>query len=421
VSERARVVTFRDAGLHSRVLRGLNHLGGGLARLGPRLPSLAPEALLGAARRRTGLSDFGDGGLREALEVLADSIEREGRLDTFGRIALRGLLVGALSNRLRLLDFARRHPEVREERIERPWVVLGLPRTGTTLLSFLLGLDPEVRPLLQWEASRPLPPPELATRAEDPRIAETARVFAQLHRLNPAVRAMHPMGATLPTECVALFVFALRSLSIETQVFAPSYGRWLEQADMRDAFAMHRLALQVLQLRVPTQAWSLKTPNHLWCLEALREAYPDARLVWTHRDPGKVVPSVASLLTSLQRANSRATDPRVLGAEWDRKLHLAVSRGAAFDERQGGRPWCFHLQYVDLVADPVAAVEKLYAHFGEPVRLLHARRMRAWLRGRPQDAFGRHVYDPAAFGLRRADMDARYASYRERFGVPLED
>jgi hypothetical protein len=412
--------TFRDAGLHSRVLRSVNAAGSGLRWLGLDLPSLEPDALVTAACRRAELDDFGDPGWREGLEVLCLALELEGNLTTFGRIAMRGLITGALETRLRLIDWAARHPEVREQQIEQPWVVVGLPRTGTTLLSFLLGLDPEVRPLLQWEATYPVPPPDLATHAEDPRIAVSAKQTAQLGELNPAIRAMHPMGATLATECVGFFFLDLRSLLIETQAHIPSYGRWLEKTDMRGAYAMHQLALQVLQSRIPTFAWSLKTPQHLWSLETLLEFYPDARIVWTHRDPAVVVPSVSSLNTALQRMNVRSNDPVKIGSDWNDKLHLAVTRGIEFDRRQNGRDWCHHLQYTDLLADPVRAVRMLYAHFGAQVTPLHAWRMETWVQDRHQEVHGRHVYDPADFGLSNEGLAMRYAEYRERFAVPDE-
>src|SRR6266850_3817114 len=413
--------TYRDAGLHSRVLRSLNAAGAGLRWVGVDLPSLDPDAIARAACRRAGLDDFGDPGWREGLEVLCLALELEGNLSTFGRIAMRGLVTSALETRLRLIDWAARHPEVREEKIERPWVVVGLPRTGTTLLSLLLALDPEVRPLLHWESASPVPPPDLATHAEDPRIAAAAKQVAQVEALNPAIRAMHPMGASIATECVGFLFLDLRSLLIETQAHVPSYGRWLEKADMRGAYALHKLALQVLRSRIPTSAWSLKTPQHLWSLDTLLAFYPDARIVWTHRDPSKVVASVASLNTSLQRLNVRSNDPVATGSDWNDKLHLAVMRGIEFDERQNGRVWCHHLQYADLMADPVAAVRALYAHFGAQVSPLHARRMEVWLRERHQEVHGRHLYDPADFGLSEESIGERYAEYRERFAVPDED
>jgi hypothetical protein len=175
----------------------------------------------------------------------------------------------------------------------------------------------------------------------------------------------------------------------------------------------------VLQSRIPTTAWSLKTPQHLWHLETMLDFYPDARIVWTHRDPTKVVPSVASLNTSLQRMCSNRGDPVAIGRDWNDKLHLAVTRGIEFDDRQTGA-WCHHLQYADLVSDPIAAVRALYAHFGREVSPLHARRMQVWMRERHQEVHGRHVYDPADFGLSLDSLAERYAEYRARFSVPEE-
>jgi len=415
-----RDVTWRDAGIRSPLLRALNSVGQGAATLGLRWPSFEPDALLAAARRETGLADFGPPSFREGLDVLTDSIEREADLTAFGRVVIRTQLVTNLANRLRVIDWAARHPEVRKERIERPWVILGLPRTGTTLLSLLLDLDPSNRSLLAWEARSPLPPPELASAAEDPRIAETAKSLAGSNRLMPWLPAMHPMGATLATECVTLFMLEFRSLQIETQVRVPAYQAWLEKAEMGPAFAIHRLVLQILQSRFPTERWSLKTPQYLWCLQSLHEAYPDARLIWTHRDPVSVVASVVSLNQAFYRTWARDPDPVVTGAHWSRPMAVAIERGLAFDAAQGGRAWCHHLRYAELMKDPIAAVEQLYASFGERVTPLHRRRMEAWMRDRPQSAFGRHRYDLADFGLRREALDAHYAAYRERFDVARE-
>ena len=416
----SREFTFHDAGLRSPVLRGLNAAASGLERLGLGVARLDPERLLAAARRRTGLEDFGDPAFRAGLDALAGSVAREGDLHAFGRIAFRGMLVSALENRLRVVDYAKRHPEVRAERIARPFVILGMPRTGTTLLSFLLDLDPNARSLRHWECAAPIPPPDLAGHAEDPRIARAAKEIAQLSSLCPPLQAMHPMGATLPTECVSLFALDFRSLQFETQAPAPGYGRWLEEADPRPAYAIHELVLQILQAALPTGTWVLKTPQHLWHLEALRERYPDARLCWTHRDPAAVVPSVASLNMAFYRTWCRAPDPTAAGAYWNHKLRVGVERGLRFDALQGGQPWCHHMQYAELMRDPIGAVRRLYAHFGDEVSELHARRMRRWMQDRPQQAFGRHVYRAEELGLSRAALDAEYADYRERFGVARE-
>ncbi len=411
-----RIYTYRDAGLDSAPLRAFNRMS---AWVGSRWPRFEPDAIMRDAAKKAGSDDFGTDTVREPLGILAESIDSEAKLSAFGRIVFRKLVTSALVERLKLLDWVNRHPEVRDETITRPWIILGLPRTGTTLLSFLLGLDPMARPLVQWEASHPTPPPDLATHAEDPRIAQVAKQFRQLEDLNPPIRAMHPFGATLATECVTLFAFDLRSLSFETQGLISSYGKWLEQTDMRSAYEMHRLSLKLLQSRLPTESWVLKTPNHLWCLDLVREFYPDARLIWTHRDPARVVPSVASLNTSLHKANSDAVDPVAVGREWDDKLHLAVERGRSFDQAQSDA-WCSHLLYHDLMADPIGAVRRIYDEQKTELHPLHVRRMEVWMRSRGQDAFGRHGYEADDFGLSLPAIRERYADYIAHYAIPEE-
>jgi hypothetical protein len=238
-------------------------------------------------------------------------------------------------------------------------------------------------------------------------------------KLNPPLRAMHPFGATLAQECVSLFMFDVRTLALETQAHVPTYARWLESADMTPAYAQHRLALQTLQSRQPTERWILKTPNHLWHLEALLSAYPDARIIWTHRDPGPVVTSLASLANAGQRPLTRRADPRPTAMEWKRKCAFALSSAVAFDEKSEDG-WCQHLHYDSLVEDPVRAVRDLYRRFGAEVSGLHARRMEAFLAHRPKDAFGRHDYDPADFGWTYPGLAEEFGDYIRRYGIRTE-
>jgi len=410
---------FRDAELRSLPLRALNRLGGGLEALGLRLPSLTPEAVIAAAVRRAGDGELGGDSFREPLERYLSAAREEAQLNTFGRLAVREMLVSSLANRIALAGWAREHPKVRDERIEQPWVIVGLPRTGTSLLSILLGLDPASRPLLHWEAAQPIPPPTLASAAEDPRIARNAREIGRLVGLNPALAAMHPFGATIAQECVALFMYDVRTLGVETQAYVPSYGRWLQQCDMAPAYAQHKLALQALQSAQPTERWVLKTPNHLWCLETLLACYPDARIIWTHRDPGVVVTSLASLVNTLQRMFTHRRDPGLVAEEWRGKARHAIRSGMAFDGANS-EGWCCHVRYPELVADAIGAVHAIYAHFGDTVTPLHARRMEVWLRDGPQRAFGRHVYDPGDFGWSYDGLAEDSRDYRERYDVSRE-
>src|SRR5260221_13735838 len=186
-------------------------------------------------------------------------------------------------------------------------------------------------------------------------------------KLNPPLRAMHPFGATLAEECVTLFMYDLRTLALETQAHVPSYARWLEQADMAPAYAQHRLALQPLQSRRPTERWILKTPNHLWHLDALLDAYPDARIIWTHRDPGPVVTSLASLANAGQLPQTRRRDPGPTATEWRRKWGFAL-RSAMSPADKGAAGWCRPVQYEAVVAGPGGPGRDLYQRFGGRVR-----------------------------------------------------
>lgn len=411
--------TFRDGGVDSRLLRALNGVGAAGEAIGFRPNRFEPDAIVEAAIRAGGSSDLGPESYREPLERYCDSIEREARLSTFGRIAVRGMLVSSLATRIRVRAWTLEHAEASTEAIRRPWIIIGLPRTGTSLLSQLLSLDPMARAPLQWETRSPVPPPTLAGAADDPRIAECTKQLDTLARINPAIQAMHPFGAMLAEECVPFLMLDLRSLGLETQALVPSYGAWLEDCDMTSAYEQHRACLQALQTGQPTENWVLKTPNHLWALETLLDFYPDARLIWTHRDPGPVVTSVASLNTTMHRAFGRDVDHRAVGRAWKAKLLHAVERGLAHDDRAEAG-WCVHVGYADMMRDPLAAIRSIYAHFGDSPSRLHERRVEAWLEERHQSVHGRHGYDPVDFGWTYESIAEEFTIYRERFGIEPE-
>ncbi len=408
--------TWRDSELTAPPLRAVNALGAGLTRLGIERPALTSEAVMAGAVKAAGSHDFGSDSFREPLDTFLESCREEAELTTFGRFLVSKMLQSALVNRIELHQWSSAHPETADERIADPWVIVGLPRTGTSLLSNLLGLDPMNRNLLQWEAAHLIPPATIEEAASDPRIARTKKELDGLMKLNPPLRVMHPFGATLAQECVSLFMYDVRTLALETQAHVPGYARWLERADMAPAYAQHKRALQALQSAQPTDRWVLKTPNHLWDLDALLAAYPAARIVWTHRDPGPVVTSLASLANAGQRPLTGRSDPRPTAEEWKRKCAFAIGSAIAFDQRSDPG-WCQHLHYDEFVADPIAAVRTLYATHDAEVSGLHARRMEAFLEQRPQDAFGRHGYDPADFGWTYATLAEEFADYTARYGI----
>ena len=381
--------------------------------------AMTPEGLLEEASQQAGLDDFGDPSFREGLGLLVSSYEQEARLNALGRGAVRGRLTQFLVNRLKLHDWLFRHPEILEEAIERPIFILGLPRTGTTLLHDLLALDPLSRAPLHWEAEEPCPPPQLFHTATDPRIQTAHAKLQALDALAPEMKVIHPMAAGAPTECMTLLIHEFKSLEFECQAWVPTYGAWFSHCDKASAYRLHRKLLQLLQWRSPTETWVLKAPTHLFGLDALLAEYPDARIIFTHRDPLKVVASQASLIAVASRLLSDEVDPHRIASWWSEKTATGLTKATAVRDGRGPEAF-FDLQYHELVRDPVGAVQRAYARFGREVTPAHERRMRAWLRDNPSDKHGRHRYTLEQFGLDAERENRRFSAYRERFGVPAE-
>ena len=420
MSDAKRDVRATDGPSLPVVVRALNSYGRTARRIRPGYGRLNADALVSKAQESAKLDDVGPDGWQEGLELLVDSINEEGNLSQLGRMIMGGLLDATIQMRLRVVDWANRHLDAAREQIGAPIVVSGLPRTGTTLLSNLLDLDPQNRSLLAWEAAAVAPPPTLSSHREDPRIAASVKGSGQLAKLAPSVQAMHPMAATLPTECVTLLGGEFKSIHFETQGTFDSYGAWFENCDMVPAYEFHRLCLQVLQSAIPTQRWALKTPGHIWHLDAVYAVYPDARVVWTHRDPLKVVGSVASLNCTLHATNTDKVDFAGVGRRWRDKCLHAINAGTEFRDRRGSDDTVFDLQYAELMDDPVGAVERVYRHFGMELDDLGRRRMTAWMDENPQDRYGRHRYTLDDFGLNANEVREQFADYVERYQVPSE-
>jgi hypothetical protein len=402
-------------------IRAFNALGRGAARLGMRGFSLCEDSLLNAARSATGLHDFGPESFRTGLRVLLASLENESKLNAFGRYFARRQVLELLACRLQLVDWRRRHPEVEKQEIVRPLFVLGLPRTGTTVLYSLLALDPAHRSPLSWEIDDPCPPAEAASYASDPRIARSEWRFAQLRQLARGIQAIHPVGAALPQECIVITASEFTSIRFEMCFDVPSYQEWLLGADLSGCYEWHRRFLQHMQSRYAAERWVLKSPGHLGAIDALLAAYPDALIVQTHRDPRRVIPSVSSLEWTLRQIASDARDARALGRQqlraWSRTLALGMHARA----RHAARASQFlDLHFHEIAADPIACVRRVYAHFGLALSPEHERRMREYVAAHPREEHGAHRYTLEGFGLGEREVDDAFAEYVARFGVRRE-
>jgi len=402
-------------------VRAANALGALLNQSGLPLISLEEGDVLAAARRRTRLDDFGDEDFREPLRMVLRGLDDEARLTLIGRIAAREDVVGLLANRLRLQEDGKRHPEIRAEQVSQPLFIVGMPRTGSTLLHHLLAQDPASRVAQAWEVIAPSPPPETATYATDPRIASAARKLGWFDTLAPEFKAIHPLGAQLALECIAIMSPSFRTSRFHTSYRVPTYQNWLEGQDLGPAYGFHRRMLQQLQWRTPAGRWVLKAPSHLFALDALLGAYPDARIVQTHRDPLTVLGSVASLTAILHGAFSRSIDLAEIGREVSHRWTSGLERAMQF--RQGGAVAAdrfVDVHYHDLIRDPLAVVRRIYAHFEIPLRDTAETRMRGFLEANPKDKHGSHRYTLDSFGLEPDVLIGRFKAYCEHFGVPRE-
>jgi hypothetical protein len=366
--------------------------------------------MLADAERRAGLSDFGDDRFREGLEVLVRAFEEQGQAHTFGRLFFRESCVRLLVNRLKIQDDLTRHPEILEVPVRRPLFITGLPRSGTTLLHRLMAQDPEGRPLLLWETLEPSPPPRPETYRADPRIGRARKTLRTLHALAPRIATAHTFDAESPEECNSLFAHGFLAGYNGFMYDVPDYVEWLRQQDLVEPYRYLRRQLQLLSWRMPEARWVLKAPAHLYGLDAILAVFPDARIVQTHRDPVRVLPSLCSLASAFRGIVSDRVDLRRLGAEFTEAMARGPERAMAVRATADPAHF-FDVAYPSLVADPVGVVREICRHFGDPVGPEFEGRMRRWLAENPQHKHGVHRYSLEQFGLDAATVNDRFAAY----------
>ncbi len=403
------------------VLRILNSTGMAMRAVGVPLFRLDPESLSAKSMKRTGLSDFGDDSFRQPLRLLLEAFENEAHLTALGRMIAQRDIVRLLCNRLHVVDTIGHNPEIIGGEVRKPLFIVGLPRTGTSILHELMAQDPANRVPMTWEVHEMWPPPERGTYDTDPRIAAVDKHLGGVDQIIPGFKKMHPMGALLPQECVALTAHDFATMIFTTTHHIPSYQRWLDQADMVPAYRSHKRQLQYLQWRCPAERWVLKSPGHLWALNALLAVYPDSRIVQTHRDPLKVVASLTSLVTLLRGMASDRVDPHGVGAEWSSLLAAGLEKAMTVrDQRQLPSEQVFDMHFHELLRDEIAMVRRIYEHFGMQLSRDAEQRMRQFLSANPRDKHGTHRYRLADAGLDTESERRRFAGYQSRFGIESE-
>ena len=399
-------------------LRALNALGGPIVQ---RAASLDLDALLATASKRTGLSDYGDPGFREPLAVLLDAFERDANLSALGRIASRGLVLQLLANRLRVENLFGRHPEIAAEKIERPIIIAGLPRTGTTHLHNLISQDPSLRSLPYWESLEPVPDPreKPGRDGRDPRVVRCERGLAMVHRVMPLFPLMHEMTPDARHEEIQLLAIAFSTMLFESSYYVPSYAAWYKRSDQRPAYRYLRRCLQALQWLRGPERWVLKSPQHLEQQAALIEIFPDATFVQTHRDPVRITASLCTMIAYGNRMNARRVDPVAVGRYWAARtedlLRGSITGRAALPPAQ-----VIDVHFKQFMKDDVATAERVLEFAGQPVSDAARAAIRAFMDANPRGKHGTIEYRLEDVGLDEAERRAALRFYSDRFGVEDE-
>ena len=387
--------------------------------------SFDEDRLLSEARRRTGLDDFGDERFREPMRQLLESLEHEARLNEAGRLAQYERVVGNLVTRLTGEAFIARHPEILDEPLTAPLVIVGPTRSGTTRLHRLLGEDPRHFTVLWWENRSPVPAPGSDWRHDDPRLRDAHVEVRAVLEAAPELAAIHPWEAEGPDEDALLCEHAFLSYVPESTVHVPSYRDWMQDQDLTPAYEYLARMLRILQWQKRERGergerWVLKTPQHLGFPAPLCRVFPDARILQTHRDPLSAVPSAASMYSTLWRIASDEVDLKTVGRQVRDRLELDLERCRIFRESQP--PDRFHdVWFEDMERDALGELERIYAWLGTPLLDETRRALEAWLVDNAREKRPPHRYSLADFGLDREELEARFADYRARFILARPD
>ena len=375
---------------------------------------LSFERILQGVARKIPVGAWAEGSHTESLQALVASINDTGDLHPFGAFYVSTFLGRFLEARGRLDALWERQPEILEERIPAPVIILGLPRTGTTFLFNLLARDPAHRYLRNWETTvSQLPPRKPTAMDRDPRRRIGRFLMRFQDALAPRLKDIHEFRLDGPEECTPLLFQGFATQALSGLFNAPAYARWLNSADRRPTYRHFRKILQTLQWTYPGERWLLKSPDHLGALDALLAAFPDARLIHLHRDPVQAVASWASLKATFRGIYSRHVDAETVGEQiLDR---LGNDMDACLQARQRHDQNRFlDLSYRELVANPLSVAERVYGHFGMELSETAQARMDAFLKADRKKKRA-HRYAPEDFGLTAARIADRFQSYRARF------
>lgn len=400
---------------YSFLMRVLDTLFRWLQPLGITPKKLDAEDITRKAKKRTGLSDTGSGmhevGMKQLVKAVNDSAVTD-----FGKFTSTGFGVDALSNRLRMVDYFKKHPEVADVKIERPVFILGFPRTGTTLLQNLMHLSEDRRALEFWELTNPVPVhnnPEVDVKKRQ-RITKSRLAIANF--VVPEMKFIHEVRHDSLEECWSLFIPQFTVPNWDMTSRWPDYGKWMLQHNMHESYEEYKKYLQVMVHRVPDKRLILKCPDHLWHLDALLEVFPDACIVWTHRDPGRSIPSYCSLASLNWRLVYGEFNPKELGPYIEERFMTGIQRGLAVRDKVGEERF-LDVNFKTLLEDPILAVNKITDYFD--LTPVEESKLQEYLNMDRPDNRGKHKYSDNYYGLDADQIRKHYSEYIKRFSISI--
>jgi len=374
------------------------------------------EHLIALAIERTGLDNLGCTSFQEPLERLVDSLNTEANLNAFGTAMASNIITRSLINRLKIEQWWNGHPELDNEVVAKPIIIIGMSRSGTTALSHMLAADRSLRSLLAWEAQDSVPPPSAANYWSDRRYS--AAVDVDRNTPFSSTRALHYDPPEAPVECSMIFNSEFQSTGYTTLFHIPTYMRWMMDADTRYLYDYHARVLKLLQSDAPGR-WSLKTPQYALDPDQLRVHYPDATFVITHRNPAECIASTSSLMSTFNDMVSDVPRPKEIGVLNVEFFDRKAQRLLAFANRYAGDS-IVHIPYAQLISDPMAAVQKVLRAAGHHLNREAEAAIRAQINERPQHSQGMHKYHMSDFGLDKRELEERYKDYISKFDIKIK-
>lgn len=394
-------------------LNSINRVGKLLQKVGISPFKLNAKKIIAKAKKSANYQATVPEQLQVGLEKLVHSIQTEAQVNTFGALALKSLLGRTVYNRLKVEQVLAADPSIEQQAIKRPIFIIGMPRTGTTILHALMHEDPVHRSPLAWECLVPYPVPEPATFNNNAQLKAVQKELQQLFQLVPDFQKKHFMEANTPQECLGINALDFNSFQTAAQVYIPSYLDWFNnQADKLATMRFHKRFLQYLQSGgVVADRWLLKSPIHLLRLEEIFEVYPDACIIMTHRHPNKVVPSAASLVSSVRSLYSDSESAHRTGAEHQDIWSDYFNRFLDARQRLNKEDQIIDLKFDDFVQNQMGTVQQIYDYFGWELTAVAQQNMQSFLQQNPKDKHGVHKYALADFGLTEQSIQQKFGRY----------